>query len=55
MSSETLRTWLESIGESRDRMFLATMEIWGRLFAEKVPLEVVKDEWAAGAGGDTRS
>ena len=55
MSSETLRRWLASIGEGRDRMFFATMEIWGRLFALRTPLAVVQDEWSAGSGADRDS
>jgi asparagine synthetase B (glutamine-hydrolysing) len=37
--------WLERSRHSRDRMFFATMEIWGRLFDAGQRLEDVEAEW----------
>lgn len=40
-----LRAWLEMAGHSHDRVFVTTLEIWGRLFARGESLDAVKEEW----------
>ena len=40
-----LRSWLADAGTTRDLVFLASMEIWGRIFALGQPLSEVKQQW----------
>jgi len=48
LKSSDLRSWIDSHSRSRDRMYLASIEIWGRLFDWKAPIEEVEHQWVSG-------
>jgi asparagine synthase (glutamine-hydrolysing) len=55
VNSQDLRAWLKAHVTSRDRMYLSSIEIWGRLFDWKEPLENVENEWMTAYAHSSRS
>ncbi|MCH8148289.1 MAG: asparagine synthetase B [Planctomycetes bacterium] len=48
VSNAAVGEWIAQNAHSRSRMFLTTLEIWGRLFARQTPLDSVRAEWLEG-------
>jgi hypothetical protein len=49
LSRPVLERLIAQSGETNDRVFLITMEIWGRLFSREQSLETVRAEWLEAA------
>lgn len=51
LSRQGLQNWLERNRSDRDLLYLASLEVWGRLFDRKQPFAEVKGEWLAAQEG----
>ncbi|NIA13174.1 MAG: hypothetical protein GWP08_03765 [Nitrospiraceae bacterium] len=51
--ASAFRSWLAQNAESRDRFFVVTLEMWGRLFARGDSFEQVRGEWLEASAEDS--
>lgn len=47
LSRQALESWVQRNQGERDLLYLASMEVWGRLFDRRMPFAEVKGEWLA--------